>query len=385
MAGDVQIAAALSQHPLATVAAGECLGDVYERLGGDVDLCAVFATPPFGGVLDEVVGATRELLDPTVTFGAASGAVAAGGQQVEESGAIAVWAARLPAAPTPIRLGSAIEEGEASQGWTELAARTGTLLLLVDPFGFPVERLLDFCSTVAPDLQVIGGLTASSTEIGGELLSLDGRFHRDGAVGAWLPPEVDVRPVVSQGCRPFGEPLVVTKSERNIVYELGGQPALDRLMAQLETLGPADRAVAAQGIHAGIVIDDQRHEYGHGDFLIRNVLGADRSVGAVAVGHDVDVGSIVQFQLRDPARASEDLALALDDLTATGALLFTCTGRGSAMFATASHDPTLVSEALAGAPLAGMSCSGELGPVRGTNFVHTFTASLAIFGSGSHH
>jgi small ligand-binding sensory domain FIST len=383
MTGEIRIAAALSEHPLATVAAGECLGELYEQLGGEADLCAVFATPPFGGVLDEVIGATRELLGPKTTIGATSGAVSAGSQEVEEAGAIAIWAARLPTTPTSIRLGSSVEDGEESEGWTQLADRSGTLVLLVDPFGFPVERLLDFCSTVAPDLKIVGGLTASSTRVGGELLSLDGRFHRDGAVGVWLDPSVDVEAVVSQGCRPFGEPLVVTKSERNIVYELGGQPALERLMAQLELLTPEDRAVAAQGIHAGIVIDDQRLEYGQGDFLIRNVLGADRSVGAVAVGHNVDVGSIVQFQLRDPARAAEDLALSLGSRRAAGALVFTCTGRGTSMFAVESHDAALVSESLSGAPLAGMSCSGELGPVRGTNFIHTFTASVAVFGGTS--
>ncbi len=72
-------------------------------------------------------------------------------------------------------------------------------------------------------------------------------------------------------------------------------------------------------------------------------------------------------------------AAALGGRRAAGALLFTCTGRGSRLFAEPDHDAGLVAKTLGEIPLAGFFCDGELGPVGGQNFLHTFTASLALF------
>jgi small ligand-binding sensory domain FIST len=62
-----------------------------------------------------------------------------------------------------------------------------------------------------------------------------------------------------------------------------------------------------------------------------------------------------------------------------GALLFTCTGRGTHMFAEPDHDTGLLAQTLGQIPVAGFFCGGELGPVGGQNFLHTFTASIALF------
>jgi small ligand-binding sensory domain FIST len=126
------------------------------------------------------------------------------------------------------------------------------------------------------------------------------------------------------------------------------------------------------------VIDERQAEFGRGDFLIRDVLGADPKTGAVAVGDEVEVGATVQLQVRDADSADEDLRDLLWSRTADGALLFTCNGRGTSLFGIESHDARLVSDALDRAPLAGMSCAGELGPVGGRSFLHTFTASLLL-------
>ena len=70
-----------------------------------------------------------------------------------------------------------------------------------------------------------------------------------------------------------------------------------------------------------------RTDFDRGDFLIRGVLGADRT-GAVAVGDRAGVGD-VQFQVRDaeaPTRTCRSVARAGG---AAGALLFTCNGRGA--------------------------------------------------------
>ncbi len=207
---------------------------------------------------------------------------------------------------------------------------------------------------------------------------LDGSVLTDGAVGALLPAAAPVATIVSQGCKAVGDPMIVTRSEGQVVYELAGQPALDRLMAIIEGLSSEDRERAQHGLHVGRVIDERKADFGPGDFLIRNVLGGDRKVGAVAVGDKIPVGATVQFHLRDADSADHDLRALLSGCTASSALVFTCNGRGMHLFGRPDHDAELVAERV-GPAVAGMFCAGELGPVGDRSFLHGFTASILLF------
>jgi small ligand-binding sensory domain FIST len=213
---------------------------------------------------------------------------------------------------------------------------------------------------------------------GGNRLVIGTRVLTHGAVGAFLGPSVDVATIVSQGCRPVGSPYVVTSSERNIVYELAGRPALERLQELARSLPDDERKLLSAGLHFGRVIDERRSEFHRGDFLIRNVLGGDAQTGAIAVGDVVDVGATGQFQVRDAAAADEDLRELLAGAHGDAALLFTCNGRGTRLFGVPDHDATVVAEAVPRATVAGMSCAGELGPVGKRNFLHGFTASVVL-------
>jgi len=374
--------AALSEHPLATQAVGETVGQLLETVGSAPDLAALFVTGPHKGALEDIVRAVRQLLNPRVLIGATAVSVLGGGREVEEVGGVSLFAARFGVDLEPVRLEafrSPTEEILVAGGGV-LGRDEGTLLLLADPFSFPAEEVLDHLAVAAPHIQIVGGYASAARQPGGNVVLMDEERFRDGAAGVWLPPDVGVQAVVSQGCRPIGQPFTVTRAERNVVYELGGQPALDRLMGQIEELQPGDRLLAQQGLHVGIVIDEHQADFGRGDFLIRAVLGADRSAGAVAIGQSVEVGTTIQFQVRDAATASEDLQAMLLGRAADAALLFTCNGRGSRLFGTPDHDASMVAEHLGSPAVAGMFCAGEFGPVGGRNFVHGFTASLALFG-----
>jgi small ligand-binding sensory domain FIST len=163
------------------------------------------------------------------------------------------------------------------------------------------------------------------------------------------------------------------------MHELAGEPPLQRLLEQAKHLPESDIALINRGLHLGVVIDEHKVEFERGDFLVRNVLGGDKTTGAIAVGDLVDIGATVQFHVRDAETADEDLRSLLAGECATGALLFTCNGRGTRLFGVPDHDAEVVNEALDGAPLAGFFAAGELGPVGGRNFLHGFTASLALF------
>ena len=211
-------------------------------------------------------------------------------------------------------------------------------------------------------------------------LFLDDRVVDTGAVGARLPG-IRIRALVSQGCRPIGNVYTVTRAEENVIHELGGRPPLQRLQELVETLRPEDRELVGRGLHVGRVIDEYKAELERGDFLIRAVIGVDPQSGALAVGDGIEVGETIQFHVRDAATADEDLRTLLEREAEppAGALLFTCNGRGSRLFSVPDHDASLVSKMLGGLPLAGFNCAGEIGPVGGKNFLHGFTASIALF------
>ncbi|MGH9268811.1 MAG: FIST C-terminal domain-containing protein, partial [Acidimicrobiales bacterium] len=184
----------------------------------------------------------------------------------------------------------------------------------------------------------------------------------------------------SQGCRPIGAPYAVTRAERNIVYELAGRPALHQLVDLAHNGLSAEEvaAINAGHLHLGVVIDEHKATFDRGDFLVRNVLGGDQEVGAIALGDEVAVGTTVQFHLRDAATADEDLRHMVAGHKADGALLFTCNGRGQRLFSAPDHDASVVTDALDGVPLAGFFAAGEFGPIGGRNFVHGFTASIIL-------
>jgi small ligand-binding sensory domain FIST len=383
---DLRTGAALSEHPLATHAVGECVGQLLDRgAGREPDVVFVFVTTPHAGSMEDIARAVRQLLSPRTLIGASAVSVLGGRREVEEHASVsmfALWAAEgSREGPRAVRLVvSAGPDGPVFGGLDDLRGAAGTLLLLADPFSCPVELLLAQLHDAAPELAVVGGMASSARQPGANRLLLDQGLHRDGAVAVLLPPEVPVTAVVSQGCRPIGQPLTVTRAERNMLLELAGRPAFELLVELLQALPPEEQQLAAQGLHVGRVVDEYRAEFGRGDFLIRAVLGGDRDAGAVAVGDEVEVGSTVQFQVRDAATAHEDLTVLMADRSAAGALVFTCNGRGSRLFGTPDHDADVISEALADAPVAGMFCAGELGPVGMRAFVHGFTASVALIG-----
>lgn len=225
---------------------------------------------------------------------------------------------------------------------------------------------------------MIGGNASAARGPGGNRLVLDRRIHTDGAVGVLLGPGVEIETVVSQGCRPIGRPYIVTRAERNQLLELAGEPALARLIEMSRRMSEDEIDSINAGLHLGRVIDEKKLDFGRGDFLVGGVLGADEASGAIVVDHLVEVGSTVQFHIRDAATADEDLRQLLDGRRADGALLFTCNGRGVQLFDAPDHDAGVLHERV-GAPAAGFFAAGEFGPVGHRNFLHSFTASVALF------
>ncbi|HXQ59042.1 MAG TPA: FIST N-terminal domain-containing protein [Acidimicrobiales bacterium] len=376
-------AAALSEHPVPAHAVGEVAGEILDRFGERPDLAFVFVTPPFAGALEDAVAAIDDILHPLVLLGAAAESIVGPHREIEQTAAVSLFAARtgplLPVSLTAVD--DPGDDGLVVGGWPDdIAFAPQALLLMADPFSFPAERFLSWVAARHPGLPVVGGMASAAHAPGGNRLAFGRQMQVSGAVGVLLGPGVGVETVVSQGCRPFGQPVVVTRSDRNVILELAGTPALERLVAQAHGALTEDEVALLEmgGLQIGRVIDEHRESFGRGDFLLRSVLGADRRSGAIAVGDVMPVGTTVQFHLRDARTADEDLHVLLKGRQADGALMFTCNGRGSRLFDEPHHDVRVLTDLLGPVPLAGFFAAGEIGPVGGQNFVHGFTASLAL-------
>ena len=369
-------AAALSEHPIAAHAVGEVTGQVLEALGDEPpDLAILFVTSHHLRALGDAGEVVRRLLRPDTLLGCTAVSVLANAREVEDSPGVTLWAGRFGRVHA-VTVGP---DGHVDGG-DEPPFEPSALLLLADPFGFPAEGAFERLAERWPGLPVIGGMASAARGPGGNRLLLDDRVLLTGAVGAFLGPGVDVETVVSQGCRPVGRPFTVTAAEENVVRELAGRPAMERLieLANDELTHEEVDVVNRGGLHVGRVIDERKLDFGRGDFRVVNVLGANQTEGWIAVAEPVALGETLQFHLRDADSADDDLRAMLTGRVAESALVFTCNGRGRALFDTADHDALVVDDYLGPLPAAGMFCAGEFGAVGGRNFVHGFTASIAL-------
>ena len=192
--------------------------------------------------------------------------------------------------------------------------------------------------------------------------------------------------VVAQGCRPIGEPMVVTGCRDNVITELSGELPLDVLRGLFDGGDERERRLIRRFLQIGVLMDPFQDQYEAGDFLIRNVIGADGDNGALAVGEKIREGQVVQFHVRDATSASDDLGANLmrylsdhPEASPSGALLFTCLGRGERLFGRVDHDTDLFQSVVGQMPITGFFCNGEIGPVGGSTFLHAYTSSFALF------
>ena len=383
-----RIGSALSTDPDSEQAARALVTELRATLeaprpGVGVDLVFAFLTPEHLERAAAVAAILREELAARHIVGCVSQGVIGRDRELEQGPGLAAWAACLPgAAIETFHLTADPETGIDATSVPDLEDAE-LAIVLADPFGFPAHGLLDLLNEEHPGVPLVGGLATGAGRADTQALIVDDDVKHEGAVGAILR-DVAVAVAVSQGCAPIGREAVVTDAESNLIRELAGEPALERLQAEFAELTEREQKLASQGVLAGLVIDENKPAYERGDFLMRGVLGVDQDSGAIAVGESVRVGQTVRFHVRDAMTASEDLEAAIaqvarDGRAASGALLFTCNGRGSHMFGVPDHDAGAISGALASDALAGMFCGGEIGPVGTKNFLHGFTATTAVF------
>ena len=357
---------------------------------GTPDLVFLFVTPQHEDQQRAMLDAVSDRVEGATVIGCTAGGVIGAEREIEDLPAVAVWAATLPGVGIqPFRLTFQREGDHAVvEGLEDLPAPDlePVVVMLADPYSFPADVLLDHLNGTVAGLPIVGGMASGGLEAGRNALYFNDEILRDGAVGVILTGGATTT-VVSQGCRPVGQTFAVTRAERNVLFELGGEAAMKRIEELYAEASERDQLLIRRGLHVGSAITELKPELGRGDFLVRNVVGVDRETGAIAISDMVEVGTTVQFQVRDAESARQDLRAvfarereARPDPVA-GALLFSCNGRGQGLFGQPDHDVGALRRAFGDVPVAGFFAAGEIGPVAGRNFLHGFTASVLLLRS----
>ena len=385
-------ASAVSTSPDTARALDEVAEAALAALGrGRTDLACIFFSPHHAGDGELIARTLTQRLGPNV-IGCQGESIVATGRELETQPAMSLWLADFGGSVEvePFHLvPDQGREGPTLFGWPDglvgCDPNSSVLLTFADPHTFPVTELFfPRMKDDYPGLPIVGGMSSGAMGPGQTVMIRQAETAYHGAVGALLRGPVRWRTVVSQGCRPIGRALVITKGRDNIIQEVGGLPPLKYLQELYDELPARDQDLFRKGLHIGMVTTEYRETFTRGDFLIRNIYGIDRENGALIVTDRVRVGQTIQFQLRDADTADDDLRMLLRADKAghepvEGALLFTCNGRGTRLFAMPDHDARAVAEEMGAVPTAGFFAAGELGPVAGTNHIHGFTASVVLF------
>lgn len=357
-----------------------------------VDLGFVFATPGYDDVFGEILEILQIHCQIPELIGCTGNSLVSQGFEYEHGEGISVALHSLPGAEVTGFELSGTNGGEAffGDGWElpeQMERRPPNgFLLFADPFSLPAEPLLEEFNRRFPGLPVLGGLACGTQKVRRTTLFHNHSVIESGAVGVAIGGRVALESVISQGCQPVGDSFTVTSAEKNVLDGIGNRKAYEVLSDVFEDLPDSMKLKSRGNLHVGFVIDEYRDGFARGDFLVRNLIGADPNRGALLVGAHPRVGQTLQFQLRDRHAAMEDMnnrlgkiQQALGDRAIFGALLSTCTGRGKSFFKVPDFDAGSIQESLGPVGMAGFFGNGEFGPVGGRNFVHGYTASLALF------
>jgi small ligand-binding sensory domain FIST len=368
--------------------------DVAERVRADLagapaDVAFLFLLPEHAGEAEAAAAAVMEILGPGALAGATGEAVIGTGCELEGVPAMSLLAMSLPGGRASVHHLSVRDTGDgpAVEMPAELLPAPGEpMLLIADPYSFPADAFLEGVEGRFQGAVAVGGLASGGAGPGEHAFICGRRVMRHGAIAVTVDGDVRLRVLVSQGCAPVGPEMVITSADGNVIHELAGRPAYERLTDIVAGLDDHGRDLVQRGLLAGLVIDENRAEYGSDDYLMRAVMGGDADQGSLVVGDTVRVGQTFRFHARDAESADADLRAALRRHADNGerpqaGLLFACNGRGSNMYPDPDHDAGAVVDELGPIPLAGMFCSGEIGPVGGHTFLHGFTATMALLTS----
>jgi len=372
----------------------QCIEAIRKELTGPPDLAFLFVSRHFAGDYAGIAHSLREKLACKVLVGCSAGAVIGAGKEVEGMPGISLTVGTLPGVtihPFHVEQVDLPSLDGSPRLWEELigvpAGEHPHFVLLGDPFSIVPEEWLSGLDFAYPEASKIGGLASAASQRGENALFLDEQIFRSGMVGVALTGDLVLHTAVAQGCYAVGPVLHVTACEENKLMELDHRPAMEVVAEILNGLEPEEQEQVRYSLFIGLGMDAMKETYGRGDFLIRNLIGADAQAGHLFVAAPLREGQIVQFHLRDARTSASDLNAVLSDFAAgheaqhyAGAFLFSCMGRGQMLYGRSNHDAERFRHFLGDLPLGGFFCNGEIGPVGGMTYLHGYTSSFGVIG-----
>jgi len=354
-----------------------------------VSLGLVFMSPRFFPRAKQVLEILRVHARIPLLAGCSSQSLIVGDHELEENPGLSVGLYALPGAELKAVhfTQEQVEEANGPGYWhleTEVeAGQTNGWLAFIDPFHLDSESWLKTWNEAYAPAPVLGGLASGDSDEQVTQVYLNGEVYDEGGVAISVGGDVQLVGVTSQGCTPIGETWTLTKVEQNIIHQIGNRPAYEVLAETFNHLTPEQQKGARGNLFIGLVVNEYLEDFHRGDFLIRNLLGADPRSGSIALPR---LGQTMQFQRRSAAAANEDMEelltrakTQLGETPIYGGCLCSCMGRGKNLFGRPNHDAQLVQQRLGPMGLAGFFCNGEIGPVGEKSFLHGYSASLALF------
>ncbi|HEY9691795.1 MAG TPA: FIST N-terminal domain-containing protein [Oculatellaceae cyanobacterium] len=411
MANQIKWSNALSNRASLEAAVAEVVERAQSSLGIGADLGLVFISSAYASEYPRLMPLLQEKLQLPALIGCGGGGIIGinsqgEAQEVEGETALSLTLMHLPGVEVSsfhISADSLPDMDSPPDAWVELIdvpqQQAPQFILLSDAFTSKINDLLEGLDFAYPGSVKVGGLASSGATGMGSGLFCNYKLYREGTVGVALTGNIAIETIVAQGCRPIGRTYQVTKGDRNIILEVveddsgdiavankPSQTSLEALRDVIENLSEADRQLAQHSLFIGVAQTAFKQQLGHGDFLIRNLLGVDPRVGAVAIGDRVRTGQRIQFHLRDAETSAEDLELLLqryqdelaDRATTAGALMFSCMGRGEGLYGQPNFDSRLFRRYLKDIPIGGFFCNGEIGPIGSSTFLHGYTSVFGI-------
>ena len=356
-----------------------------------VSLGVVFMTPQFFDVAGEVLEILRLHARIPLLIGCSSQSLIANGEELEDQAGIVLQLYHLPDAQLHgVHFDQDdLESLQGPEAWQQKSGVPATQcrgwLVFADPFHLEGEAWLREWNAAYSGIPSVGGLASGVYEDQRTQLYLNGEVFESGVVAVSLGGGVRLECVISQGCTPIGAPWTVTRADRNFILTIANRPAYQVLVDTFNGLPQEEQSRAHGNLFVGFASSEYVDEFQRGDFLVRNLLGADPNNGILAVGALPRPGQTIQFHRRDAKSATEDLTVCLARArqrlrgeTILGGVLGICNGRGLRLFGKPNHDAGLIQEQLGPLSVSGFFCNGELGPVGGRNFLHGYTASLGL-------
>ncbi|MEL6937089.1 MAG: FIST N-terminal domain-containing protein [Cyanobacteria bacterium J06607_17] len=400
-------ASAVSTHPSLELALREVIERVLTQLETAPNLAIIFISSAFASEYSRVLPLLKGPLGGAHIIGCSGSGVIGRTRtghlvEIEDTAGISLTVAHLPDVNIQgfhLSIDELPDLDSPPSEWTEIIgvspADKPHFLLMADPFASGMNDLLQGLDFAYPDSVKLGGLAGIESINRSCGLFCGQQLYRQGVIGVALSGNIVIDAIVAQGCRPIGPTFRVVEGDRNVVTQVAAQSSeaeadaqtpLDALQELFQDLDEADRQLAQESLFIGLAQSNFKQSLGQGDFLIRNLVGVDPKVGAIAIADRIRPGQRIQFHLRDAHTAKDELAALLDAyclgdqdrVAPAGALLFACSGRGTSLFDAPNCDTEQFSQRLGPVPLGGFFCNGEIGPVGKTTFLHGFTSVFGI-------